>query len=158
MASPAKRQPRRRGARRAARPHPSPAESHLLALARELTAIARAEPPPPDAVAAAVRTLASAWGPGEPLARQVAQAWLRSRGDKTGALALAWAREQVRLALQEVLERSADGGRSIGPISPETRAWLLVAACETLAREPSGAAPDRLRTLLQLSGRDERRA
>lgn len=139
------------------RPEPTPAETRLLGLARELTTIARAQPALPDAVAAAVRKLAAAYAPGEPLPRQVARAWLRSRQDKTGALALAWAREQVRLALQEVLERSPDGSRPIGAIPPETRAWLLLTACEAIAHEPPSAASDRVRALLELSGEDDRR-
>ena len=77
------------------------------------------------------------------------QAWLRSRGDKTAALALAFARENLRLALEEVLARAPRGAL---PGGPETRSWLVLAACEAIALEPREAAADRLRALLHLSG------
>jgi hypothetical protein len=35
----------------------------------------------------------------------------------------------------------------------ETLAWLVLAACEALAYEPPSAAPDRVRLLLELTGR-----
>jgi hypothetical protein len=96
-----------------------------------------------------VRTLADAYAPDAPLPRAVAQAWLRSRGDKTATLALAYARENLRLAIEEVLTRAPRGAL---PGSPEVRAWLVLAACEAMALEPREAAADRLRALLQLSG------
>jgi hypothetical protein len=79
----------------------------------------------------------------------VAQAWLQSRGDKTAALALAYARENLRLALEEVLARAPRGAL---PGSPDTRSWLVLAACEAMALEPREAAADRLRALLHLGG------
>jgi hypothetical protein len=38
------------------------------------------------------------------------------------------------------------------PGTPETRSWLVLAACEAMALEPREAAADRLRALLHLSG------
>jgi hypothetical protein len=38
------------------------------------------------------------------------------------------------------------------PGTPETRSWLVLAACEAMALEPHEAAADRLRALLHLSG------
>jgi hypothetical protein len=84
------------------------------------------------------------------LPRAVAQAWLKSRGDKIGALALAWARERLRLTLEELLAR--EPARSTLPGSAAARAWLILAACEAMALEPPAAAADRLRTLLELTG------
>src|SRR2546430_12002366 len=97
--------PRRRNvaprpARRTRGPLPptaSEAERRLRALARELGGLGR------DALPRALRALAAAYAPDAPLSRAVAHAFLATRGDKTGALALAWAREQVRLALQELV-------------------------------------------------------
>jgi hypothetical protein len=100
-------------------------------------------------VAEAIRTLADAYAPDAPLPRAVAQAWLASRGDKTATLALAFARENVRLALEEVFGRAPRGAL---PGSPETRSWLVLAACEAMALEPREAAADRLGALLRLSG------
>ena len=100
-----------------------------------------------------MRLLAEAYAPDAPLPRALAEAWLRSRGDKTATLALAFARENVRLALEEVLARAPRGAL---PGSPETRSWLVLAACEAMALEPREAAADRLRALLELSGHPSR--
>src|SRR5439155_1107717 len=78
---------------RVAAPRPTPAEKRLLGLSREIARLP---------LAAALGKLASAWAPGGPLLYEVATAWTESRGNKTSALALAWAREQVRLSLQEI--------------------------------------------------------
>jgi hypothetical protein len=121
------------------------AETQLLALARALAAL-----PEQADVAAALRVLAAAHAPEAPLPRAMAQAWLRGGEDKTAALALAWAREQVRLALEERLLRAP--ARGAVAADPATRAWLLLAAAESIAREPPGAAADRLRALLELTG------
>jgi len=123
----------------------SEAETRLLALARELSA-----PPVNADPAAALRLLAGAHAPDAPLPRAVARAWIRGRDDKTAALALAWAREQVRLALEEILARTPPRGARAG--SADTRAWLLLAAAEAIAQEPPAAAADRLRMLLEMTG------
>jgi hypothetical protein len=124
---------------------PTEAETRLLALARELTLL------PVDATLAdVVRRLGDAHAPDSPMPRAMAQAWLRSRSDKTAALALAWAREQVRLALEERLIRTPTRGAVAA--DPAIRAWLLIAAAESIAYEPPAAAADRLRTLLELTG------
>ena len=65
-------------------------------------------------------------------------------------LALAWAREQVRLALEERLIRAP--ARGAAAADPATRAWLLLAAAESIAHEPPAAVADRLRALLELTG------
>jgi hypothetical protein len=121
------------------------AETRLLALAGEL-----AQLPASDAVAGALRALALAYAPGAPLPRAVAQAALVSQGDKIATLALAWARERVRLTLEEVLARTPPRGPL--PRDAATRSWLLLAACEAIALEPAGAAADRLRALLEIIG------
>jgi hypothetical protein len=127
---------------------PSEAEQRLLTLASEVTTLSKADRP----VAATLRLLASAYAPGAALPRAVARAWLAARGDKTMTLALAWARENVRLVLEEVLERSPHGGTLPG--GADTRAWLLLAACEAIAYEPPAAGADRLRALLELTGQE----
>jgi hypothetical protein len=128
---------------RAGGPRPTPAETRLLALARE---IARLPLP------AALEQLASAWAPNAPLPREVALAWLKSRGDKTAALALAWAREQVRLSLQEVVEATPRVRRGRIDVPPDTLAWILLAACVALAHEPPSAVSERAGALLELTG------
>jgi len=121
------------------------AETRLLELAGTLAAL-----PPAGTVPAALRALAAAYAPDAPLPRAMAQAWLGSRGDKTARLALAWARERVRFTLEEILARAT--ARGALPGSAETRSWLILAAGEAIALEPTSAVADRLRALLELSG------
>jgi hypothetical protein len=126
---------------------PSEAEHRLLALAREMEGLGT------DALSRAIRVLAAACAPDGALPGVVQRAWLTSRGDKTATLALAWAREQVRLGLQDVIAATPPSARGALPLPPETLAWLLLAACESLAHEPPSAVADRLRLLLELTGR-----
>jgi len=128
-------------------PRPTAAETRLLGLARELTGL------PLDA---ALERLVAAWAPGATLPRDAARAFIESRGDKTAALALAWAREQVRLALEEILAAASRPERARAAPDPETRAWLLLAACESVSLEPPAAAADRLRAILELAGHGAR--
>src|SRR5437773_11312798 len=83
-------------------PYPTPAEEQLPGLAR---AIARLP------LAAALEKLAAAWAPGPPLLRDVAQAWILSRRNKTPALELASAGEQLRLSRHEIVEPTANDHR-----------------------------------------------
>jgi hypothetical protein len=85
-----------------------------------------------------------------PLPGLLFEAWRRSRGHKGRALALAWAREQLRLALQDVLERVAGDTAIRRDLPTATLAWLLLAGCEALAHEPPAAVPDRVRDLVAL--------
>lgn len=126
---------------------PSEAEQRLLALARQMEGLG------PDALPRAIRALAAAYAPDAELPQAVQRAWLASRADKTATLALAWAREQLRLGLQDVIEATPPSVRGALTLPAETLAWLLLAACESLAHEPPAAAADRLRLLLELTGR-----
>jgi len=140
-----KTRPRRpKPLKRRARPAPRPteAESRLLALARELDHL------PLDA---ALRTLAAAHGPAAPLPRAVFQGWLRTRADKTASLALAWAREQLRLALRDALARTPVAGTARLHLDDDAVAWILLATAEALAHEPPAAVADRLRAILALA-------
>ena len=128
-------------------PSPSPAETALLTLARTLTAVTTSEPSPRAAVATALDVLASVFEAGAPLPRALAQARSAALRDETRALALAWAREQLRLSLGEILARAA--GDLHVTLPAESLAWLVLAACEALADEPREAAPDRLRLLAE---------
>lgn len=126
---------------------PSEAERRLLTLAREMEGLGA------DALPRALRALAAAYAPEAELPAAVHRAWLAARDDKTATLALAWAREQLRLGLQGVIEATPPSARGVLGLPAETLAWLLLAACESLAHEPPSAAGDRLRLLLQLTGR-----
>jgi hypothetical protein len=126
---------------------PAEAERRLLALARELEGLGA------DALPRAIRCVAAAYAPDGDLPAAVQRAWLASRGDKTATLALAWAREQVRLVLYELIAATPPSARGTLPLPADTLAWLILAACESLAHEPPAAAADRLRLLLELTGR-----
>ena len=54
------------------------------------------------------------------------------------------------LALEERLIRAP--ARGAAAADPATRAWLLLAAAESIAHEPPAAVADRLRALLELTG------
>jgi len=124
-------------------PRPTPAEKRLLGLAREIERLT---------LAAALEKLAAAWASGGRLFYDVATAWTESRGSKTSALALAWAREQVRLSLQEIIEATPRDKRGRIDATPDTVAWVLLAGCEALAHEPPAAVADRVHALLELTG------
>jgi len=132
-------------------PRPTAAELRLLTLAQEVAGLAR-DARGPHALDAAVQKLAAAFGPPASLPGEVFQAWVRSRSDKTATLALAWAREQVRLGLQDVVERTPKGPRPRIDVDAATLSWLLLAACEAIAQEPPSAVADRVRSILELIG------
>ena len=131
------RRPRRRR-RAAVTPRPR-AEALLLDLAREL-AVRTANA---TDVAAILDGVAPAYVTDAPLARALREA----PRDKAARLALAWAREQVRLALVDLLHRARAAHRLRPDGDVETLAWLCLAACEALAYEAEGAAPDRVHAL-----------
>jgi hypothetical protein len=137
---------RRRARPPATAPSPIPAEHALLALARDLAALTGAGAP-----AQAVACVAGAHGPHAPLSRDLVAAWHASRDDKTRALSLAWAREQVRLGLEDALARGRPAARPAEPLPADALAWLVLAGCEALAHEPPAAVGDRVRLLLALA-------
>ena len=121
----------------------------MLALSRTLTALATSEHSPRAAVTTALEALGTAFDTGAPLPRSLADARHVAFRDSTRALALAWAREQLRLSLGEILARAGDAGDLKVALPAESLAWLVLAACEALADEPRGAAPDRLKLLAE---------
>jgi len=139
-----RRKPRKASKRRirTSVPRPTRAETLLLTLAKDLADV------PLDG---ALRRLAAAFTPGADLPREVFGAWIKSRRGKTESLALSWAREQLRLSLEETIARSPRARPTLG-LAPDTLAWLLLAACEAIAHEPPSAVADRVRTVLELSG------
>lgn len=130
----------------AARPSgpPGPEEARLLRVARELAALARGGRAPGEALGEALARLSYVEPPRETRSPRGS----RRGGEKGRALALGWAREQVRLALGDVLERAAKMRAARSDIPTDTLAWLALAACEALAHEPAEAVPDRLAALM----------
>ncbi|MBI1846393.1 MAG: hypothetical protein HY294_05175 [Candidatus Rokubacteria bacterium] len=127
-------------------PRPTPAERRLLDLARALAERARPMADPREAWLATLGGLAAAHAGDGPLPSEIREAERRAR-DKTRRLALAWAREQVRLALAEVLERAAGAGAVRADVAPDVLAWLVLAGAEALSREAPEAAADHARAL-----------
>ena len=125
------------------------AENDLLDLARSLADAARAHASDGKAMEVALLRLEAAFAGGGALPRRYFRSWLRTWSDKTATLALAWAREQVRRGVGEVLERERSQGRVRSDVSPETLSWLVLAASEAMAHEPLGASRDRIAMLLE---------
>jgi len=133
----------KRGTKR--RPAPPPArlgagEARLLTLARDLTALITTATPS-RLLDAALERLASGAGP---MAKRPSAT---SRGDKTKALAAAWAHEQARLAMHEILEHEARRGALRDDLSRPLLAWLLIAARDALAHESPDALDERVQAL-----------
>jgi hypothetical protein len=125
------------------------AETALLSLARDVHRIHVADDEPAGHLRAALARLASAYTDGT-LPRAMFHAWLHRGGDERATLALGWAREQVRLALEELLQDEVGRGRARRDIAAATLAWLLLAGCEALAHEPSGSIEERVDMLATL--------
>jgi len=68
-------------------------------------------------------------------------------GIKARELAAAFAHEQARLAMQDILDREASRGALRQDLPRPLLAWLLVTARDGLAHEPSDALEDRLQAL-----------
>src|SRR5262249_52628652 len=105
----ARRQPQARRIR-IVLPPPSGAETLLLTLAKDLAGT------PLDR---ALRTIADAFAPGAELPREVFNAWIKTRREKTASLALSWAREQLRLSLEETIRDSPRARTTLG-LAPDT--------------------------------------
>jgi hypothetical protein len=148
----ARKRPRRRS--RPAAPAAGPAvgaavagaEERLLALARALAEIPQRTADARGALAASIEHLARAWQPEQPLPGSMFDAWRDARGDKTRALSLAFAREQVTLGVHEILEAALRAGHLRDDMGLDDLAWLVTAACESLAH--GGDSTERARTLV----------
>jgi hypothetical protein len=137
-------------------PAAADAEEKLLTLAREVAAIPAHAGTPRDAVCATIDHLMAAWRPDASLPAAVFAAWSATRGDERGALSLAFAREQIALGVHEIIERAAKAGDLRGDLPAEAMAWLVTAACESLAY--GGDAAERTRWILAACApRDARR-
>ena len=148
--------PGRRKARRGREERQAfPVEGRVLALAREVAAIAAAPDPPRTRRDHALAKIAAAFSEDRELASLLLAAWHRARTDDALALALAWVREQLRASLQEILEAGARTGAIRKDPEPAVLAWVLLAGCEALLREApgGGVAPtaDVLRALARLT-------
>jgi hypothetical protein len=131
-------------------PPPSPAETLLLALASDVSARAGDGASGSD-VAAMVDMVSAAYAPGAPLA----EALREPAAEKTAQLARGWAREQMRLALMEIVTSASAAQMMRTDTDADTLAWLWLAACESLAHETPSAVADRVSALTTfLTARD----
>lgn len=134
---------RRRKARRRPRaPEALPVEKPILALAREVAAIAAAAADPPRIRRdQALAKIAAAFGEDGEITALLPAAWERARSDEALGLALAWIREQLRASLEEILEAGVRVGAIRKDPPPPVLAWVLLAGCEALVHEaPGGGA------------------
>jgi hypothetical protein len=122
------------------------AEERLLDLARALAGIPQRASDPRAALAASIEHLARAWQPDSPLPASVFDAWRVARADDTRALSLSFAREQVTLGLHEIFEAVQRVGHLRDDMSLDDLAWLVTAACESLAH--GGDSAERARMLV----------
>jgi hypothetical protein len=120
-----------------------------------VAAIASANEPPRIKRDQALGRLAEAFGRDGESASLILAAWHRARVDGGLALALAWAREQLRVSLQEILEAGARAGVMRRDRDPATLAAVLLAGCESLLRAAPEEGPvpttDLLRVLAQVT-------
>jgi hypothetical protein len=120
---------------------PRRVEVRLLALAREVAAIAAAPDAPRARRDRALERIIAAFGGDPGLASLLLAEWQRARADQELALALAWGREQIRASLQEILEAGVAAGAVRREPGAAALAWILLGACEALVREaPGGGA------------------
>ena len=132
-----------------------PVETRILALAREVAAIAAAADPPRVRRDLALATIAAAFGEDGPIPALLPAARERARSDEALGLALAWIREQLRASLEEILEAGVRVGTIRKDPPPAVLAWVLLAGCKALVHEApgGGAVPtaDILHALARLS-------
>ena len=133
-----------------ARRTPPDVERAILELAQRVAAIAAEATPEATSLRAALaHLLATHASHGMALL----DAWKRARADKRAALALGWAREQLRLAIVELLGREAKAGR-LRADPHDALAWVVVVASESAVVEAPTNAGDRIDTLMAVLGAD----
>ena len=136
-------------------PKPTPqsteAEREILGLAARLSTIAIEAEPPTTTWREVLEILLGACSADGRLAPLLLDAWGRTRGDKRAALALGWAREQLRLAVEEVMAREAKASRLRAGIPLDALAWLVLTAAEAAVHEPPTNAADRLEALVAVT-------
>jgi hypothetical protein len=121
----------------------------MLALAQRIAEVARETEPAPTPLRAGLETLLGAHGVH---VAALLDASRRAHRDKRAALALGWAREQVRIAVADLLGREMKAGRLPAEAPRDALAWLIVVASEATAAESAGIVADRVDALLAVLG------
>jgi len=137
------------------RPKPTPqateVERVILGLAAQLSTFAVEPEPPRTTWREVLETLLGACAADGRVAPLLLDAWARARTDKRAALALGWAREQLRLAVEEVMVRETKASRLRAGIPLDALAWLVLTAAEAAVHEPPTNAADRLEALIAVT-------
>jgi hypothetical protein len=110
----------------------------MLALSREVAALERLDPA--ERLHAALLLVT----------RDRALAAPEGRTAKMRVLALAWAREQLRVALEELVQHAAARGIARADLPADALAWLLLAGADALVFETAESAADRVQWLERL--------
>jgi hypothetical protein len=129
----------------------SDVEREVLALAQRIAAIAAEPEPPATSWRAALELIVTAHAADGRLAPALIETWQRVRTDKRATLALGWAREQLRLAVADVLAREAKARRLRGDVPLDALAWVVVAASESAVHEAPASLGDRVDALLAVT-------
>src|SRR5688500_6118539 len=103
-------------------------ERTMLELAQRVATIAAEPHPAPTPLRAALAHMLSTHAAH---GAALLDAWRRARADKRAALAQGWAREQLRLAVVELLGREAKAGRLRTELPHDALAWVVVVASES---------------------------
>ena len=128
---------------------PVAAERELLRLAREVAEVIRVTSAT-SPVRAALETVARAYESGNPLPPALVEVSRDALRGTAAPLGIAWAHEQVRLALEEALAQEVARGRARGDLPLDTLAWLFCAACAATTHESAGAVAERIDALMAL--------
>ena len=154
------------GAPQAASPAPRPEsaddtvraiEERFAPIVAAVDRVARGTESPAVRLEGAMEIIFGAHGQSDPdFSELLLTGWMRARGDKHHRLALAWQREQLRLALQEILQAGAAAGTFRKDLDAGAVAAVILGAAEGCLLQSAtqgGAVPpgEIVRTLLSLA-------
>jgi hypothetical protein len=116
-----------------------------------VTAIAAEPEPPLTSFAHTLTAVFDAWAPSGAAGLALERA-RRTALDRSRQLMLGWAREQLRLALVELLERETKAGRMRADVPVDALSVLVLAAADSTTLTATITAADAADAILALSG------
>ncbi|HWN55204.1 MAG TPA: TetR family transcriptional regulator C-terminal domain-containing protein [Methylomirabilota bacterium] len=132
-------------------------EERFAPIVAAVDRVARGSESPAVRLEGAMEIIFGAYGQSDPdFSELLLAGWTRARHDKHHRLALAWQREQLRLALQEILEAGTASGAFRKDLDAGAVAAVILGAaegCLLQAATQGGAVPpgEIVRTLLSLA-------
>jgi hypothetical protein len=132
-------------------------EERFAPIVAAVDRVARGSESPAVRLEGAMEIIFGAHGQSDPdFSELLLTAWMRARRDKHHRLALAWQREQLRLALQEILQAGAAAGTFRKDLDAGAVAAVILGAAEGCLLQSAtqgGAVPpgEIVRTLLGLT-------